>query len=113
MRRRHHELARRVGDDRIERRAVTQQFDFRAWCGLTRDHRCLAAIVNPGDIDTGARSGDSRRSLDGRQIGEAPVKGLSLPLGRHRLKLVNPVQHRQMTLAVQVPAKHAYRVKLP
>jgi hypothetical protein len=51
--------------------------------------------------------------LDGRQIGEAPVKGLSLPLGRHRLKLVNPVQHRQMTLAVDVPAKHAYRVKLP
>jgi serine/threonine-protein kinase len=51
--------------------------------------------------------------LDGRQIGEAPVKGLSLPLGRHRLKLVNPVQHRQTTVAVQVPAKHAYRVKLP
>jgi tRNA A-37 threonylcarbamoyl transferase component Bud32 len=51
--------------------------------------------------------------LDGRQIGEAPVRGLSLPLGRHRLKLVNPVQRRQMTLAVEVPAKHAYRVKLP
>jgi tRNA A-37 threonylcarbamoyl transferase component Bud32 len=51
--------------------------------------------------------------LDGRQIGEAPVKGLSLPLGRHRLKLVNPIQHRQMMLAVQVPAKHPYRVKLP
>jgi hypothetical protein len=51
--------------------------------------------------------------LDGRKIGEAPVRGLSLPLGRHRLKLVNPVQHRQMTLAVEVPAKHAYRVKLP
>jgi hypothetical protein len=51
--------------------------------------------------------------LDGRKIGEAPVRGLSLPLGRHRLKLVNPVQRRQMTLAVEVPAKHAYRVKLP
>jgi hypothetical protein len=51
--------------------------------------------------------------LDGRQIGEAPVKGLSLPVGKHRLKLVNPVQHRQTTVAVVVPAKHAYRVKLP
>jgi tRNA A-37 threonylcarbamoyl transferase component Bud32 len=51
--------------------------------------------------------------LDGRKIGEAPVRGLSLPLGRHRLKLVNPVQRRQMTLNVEVPAKHAYRVKLP
>ena len=51
--------------------------------------------------------------LDGRQIGEAPVKGLSLPVGHHRLKLVNPVRHKQMMLAVDVPAKHAYRVKLP
>jgi hypothetical protein len=51
--------------------------------------------------------------LDGRAIGEAPVKGLSLPVGHHRLKLVNPVRHKQMMLAVDVPAKHAYRVKLP
>jgi hypothetical protein len=51
--------------------------------------------------------------LDGRQIGEAPVKGLSLPVGHHRLKLVNPVRHKQMMLAVDVPAKHPYRVKLP
>ena len=51
--------------------------------------------------------------LDGKQIGEAPVKGLQLPVGHHRLKLVNPVRHKQMMLAVDVPAKHAYRVKLP
>jgi tRNA A-37 threonylcarbamoyl transferase component Bud32 len=51
--------------------------------------------------------------LDGRQVGEAPVKGLSLPVGHHRLKLVNPVRHKQMMLAVDVPAKRAYRVKLP
>jgi tRNA A-37 threonylcarbamoyl transferase component Bud32 len=51
--------------------------------------------------------------LDGRQVGEAPVKGLQLPVGHHRLKLVNPVRHKQMMLAVDVPAKHAYRVKLP
>jgi tRNA A-37 threonylcarbamoyl transferase component Bud32 len=51
--------------------------------------------------------------LDGRQVGEAPIKGLSLPLGHHRLKLVNPIQHRQTTVAVDVPGKHAYRVRLP
>jgi len=51
--------------------------------------------------------------LDGRKVGEAPVKGLSLPIGHHRLKLVNPVRHKQLMLAVDVPAKHAYRVKLP
>ena len=51
--------------------------------------------------------------LDGRQVGEAPVKGLTLPVGHHRLKLVNPVRHKEMMLAVDVPAKHAYRVKLP
>ena len=51
--------------------------------------------------------------LDGRKIGEAPVKGLSLPLGHHVLKLVNPVRHKHVLLAVDVPAKHAYRVKLP
>jgi eukaryotic-like serine/threonine-protein kinase len=51
--------------------------------------------------------------LDGRQVGEAPVKGLSLPLGHHRLKLVNPARHRQTTIAVDVPGKHPYRVKMP
>jgi tRNA A-37 threonylcarbamoyl transferase component Bud32 len=51
--------------------------------------------------------------LDGRQVGEAPVKGLQLPVGHHLLKLVNPVRHKQMMLAVDVPAKHPYRVRLP
>jgi hypothetical protein len=51
--------------------------------------------------------------LDGRQVGEAPVKGLQLPVGHHLLKLLNPVRHKQMMLAVDVPGKHPYRVKLP
>jgi tRNA A-37 threonylcarbamoyl transferase component Bud32 len=51
--------------------------------------------------------------LDGKQVGEAPVKGLQLPVGHHRLKLVNPVRHKQMMLAVEVPGTHPYRVKLP
>jgi hypothetical protein len=51
--------------------------------------------------------------LDGKKVGEAPVKGLTLPLGHHRLKLVNPVRHKQMMLAVDVPGKQPYRVRLP
>jgi tRNA A-37 threonylcarbamoyl transferase component Bud32 len=51
--------------------------------------------------------------LEGRKIGEAPVKGLSLPVGHHVLKLVNPVRHKHVLLAVDVPAKHPYRVRLP
>jgi hypothetical protein len=51
--------------------------------------------------------------LEGRKVGEAPVKGLVLPVGHHRLKLVNPVRHKELTLAVDVPAKRPYRVTLP
>jgi hypothetical protein len=34
-------------------------------------------------------------------------------VGHHVLKLVNPARHKQKLLAVDVPARHAYRVKLP
>ena len=37
----------------------------------------------------------------------------AIAVSHHRLKLVNPVRHKQMMLAVDVPAKHPYRVKLP
>ncbi|HVZ72416.1 MAG TPA: serine/threonine-protein kinase [Polyangia bacterium] len=74
--------------------------------------RTLAATTRYGTIDLHVDPW-ALVYLDGKQIGEAPVKGLSLPVGHHKLKLVNPVRHKQMTLAVDVPAKHAYRVKLP
>jgi tRNA A-37 threonylcarbamoyl transferase component Bud32 len=53
--------------------------------------------------------------LDGQMIGEAPASGLKLPVGRQRLKLVNPVQKRQMFFVVDVPAKGtaSFRVALP
>jgi tRNA A-37 threonylcarbamoyl transferase component Bud32 len=74
--------------------------------------RQLAAAPRYGTIDLHVEPW-ALVYLDGRQIAEAPVKGLSLPVGHHRLKLVNPVRHKQLMLAVDVPAKHAYRVKLP
>jgi serine/threonine-protein kinase len=49
----------------------------------------------------------------GRKIGEAPIKGLRLPLGHHKLVLLNPIQHRQATLYVDVPSPHPVHVQLP
>lgn len=51
--------------------------------------------------------------LNGRKIGEAPVRGLRLPYGSHRLRLVNPVQKRATEITVEVPSTRTYRVSLP
>jgi serine/threonine-protein kinase len=48
-----------------------------------------------------------------RKIADAPVQGLRLPLGHHRLTLVNPVQHRQLIVEIDVPSAHPYRFSLP
>jgi serine/threonine-protein kinase len=50
--------------------------------------------------------------LGNRKMGDAPVKGLRLPLGRHRLRLVNPLQGRETALTVDVPGTHPYRATL-
>jgi serine/threonine-protein kinase len=51
--------------------------------------------------------------LRGRKLGETPARGLELPVGRHRLELVNPVQQRRTTLWVDVPRDEPYQVELP
>jgi serine/threonine-protein kinase len=51
--------------------------------------------------------------LGARKVGEAPVKGLRLPIGRHRLRLVNPIRGRQTEIDVEVPGKELYKAKLP
>lgn len=52
---------------------------------------------------------------NGSHVAEAPVSGLRLPVGRQRLKLVNPVQKRSTTITVDVPANGtaSYRAQLP
>ncbi len=49
----------------------------------------------------------------GHKIGSAPQRGLRLPVGRHRIELVNPVQKRRMTVTVKVPSSKPYRFELP
>jgi serine/threonine-protein kinase len=50
--------------------------------------------------------------LGTRRIGEAPVRGLRLPVGRHRLRLVNPVLGRDTSIDVEVPSAKPYVVRL-
>ena len=49
----------------------------------------------------------------GKKIGVAPVRGLMLPAGKHRLTLVNPVQNRRTTITVTIPGPKRYKVTLP
>jgi len=51
--------------------------------------------------------------LGGKKVGVAPMQDLKLPRGKHRLRLVNPVQGRERTITVTVPARRPYRVVLP
>jgi len=52
--------------------------------------------------------------LGSKKIGRAPSNALRLPLGRHRLKIVNPPTGRAGEIDVEVVAdeKHFYQVKL-
>ena len=90
---------------------VTEEIELVDGRDVVVDRR-LAAVLRTGTIDLHVDPW-AVIYLEGRKIGEAPVKGLSLPVGHHVLKLVNPVRHKHALLAVDVPAKHAYRVKLP
>ncbi|HUS63546.1 MAG TPA: serine/threonine-protein kinase [Kofleriaceae bacterium] len=51
--------------------------------------------------------------LGKRKVGVAPQRGVKLPVGRHKLRLVNPVQKRSMTVTVTVPSPRPVRVTLP
>jgi hypothetical protein len=50
--------------------------------------------------------------LDRKKLADAPIKGLRLPHGRHKLRLVNPVRGLRKTLIVDVPAVRHYVVDL-
>jgi serine/threonine-protein kinase len=48
----------------------------------------------------------------GRKIARAPIQKLRLPVGTHRLRLVNPVLGIKKSVTVTVPRKQPYRVIL-
>ncbi len=51
--------------------------------------------------------------LGKKKLGTAPQRGIKLPYGKHRLRLVNPVQNRSKWVTVTVPATRPVRVTLP
>ena len=47
--------------------------------------------------------------LNGKKVGRAPARALRLPLGKHRLKIVNPPTDRVVELSVEVkPDENVY-----
>ncbi len=46
----------------------------------------------------------------GRKVGTTPKRGLRLPVGHHRLELVNPVIDRKTEIEVDVPGRKPYQV---
>ena len=51
--------------------------------------------------------------LGQKKVGTAPQRGIRLPYGKHKLRLVNPVQNRSTTVTVTVPSTRPVRVTLP
>jgi tRNA A-37 threonylcarbamoyl transferase component Bud32 len=43
--------------------------------------------------------------FEGKQVAEAPIAGLRLPVGKQKLRLVNPAIHAEKNVVVDVPAK--------
>nr|MBP6629622.1 protein kinase [Kofleriaceae bacterium] len=64
----------------------------------------LVAVQRTGAIDLHIDDGWADIFLRGKKVGRAPIKGLRLPVGTHRLRLVNPPTGREKTITVEVSA---------
>jgi len=49
----------------------------------------------------------------GRKVGEAPLTGLRLPVGRHRIRLENPAARLHKEVTVEVPGRYTIRLDRP
>jgi hypothetical protein len=76
--------------------------------------RNLAHAVVYGEINLFIDEGWADVYLRGRKIGQAPVRGLRLPVGHHRLRLHNPQTQREKRITVDVAsdAINYYREQL-
>jgi serine/threonine protein kinase len=77
-------------------------------------HRVLKAAARQGAIDLFIDDGWAEVYLKGKLVGRAPAKGLKLPVGKHKLRLVNPPSKKSKTLDVVVDADevHYYRTRI-
>jgi len=82
---------------------------------LVEVNRVLRAMApRQGAIDLYIDDGWAEVYLGGKRIGRAPAKGLKLPVGRHKLKLVNPPSKKSKVIEVVVEANQVryYRTRL-
>jgi hypothetical protein len=77
-------------------------------------HRALKVAPKMGAIDLFIDEGWAEVYLKGKKVGRAPAKGLKLPVGKHRLKLVNPPSKKSKLLDVVVDETEVkyYRTRL-
>jgi eukaryotic-like serine/threonine-protein kinase len=77
-------------------------------------HAILRPAVRFGKIDLYITDGWAEIFLAKRKLGRAPVQGLVLPVGKHRLLLVNPLTGRRKYVEVEVDEKKPsyYRTSL-
>ncbi len=69
----------------------------------TRFERTLQRAPTPtGVIQLQIQDGWGEVYLKGRKVGKAPNQALALPVGRHRLRIVNPPSGREVWLDVEV-----------
>jgi hypothetical protein len=75
----------------------------------------LIQIQRFGTIDIQMKEGWGDVYWKGKKVGEAPLQGLRLPVGKHRLQLVNPPSGKRWTLDVDVTDQQTreYRTRLP
>ncbi len=81
--------------------SVTQKITLRAG-EVTTVREVLKPGTRYGKIDLYITDGWAEIFLNRRKIGRAPVQGLSLPVGKQRLLLVNPLTGRRKTMDVDV-----------
>jgi serine/threonine protein kinase len=76
--------------------------------------RTLAPIERFGLVDVYVEEGWGDVFWKGKNLGRAPKKGIRLPVGRHALRIVNPVSKQEATVSVVVKDGETayYRVKL-
>lgn len=81
--------------------AVTQRISLSAGQS-TMVREVLKPGTRYGKIDLYITDGWAEIFLNKRKVGRAPVQGLSLPIGRQRLLLVNPLTGKRKTMDVEV-----------
>jgi hypothetical protein len=96
-------------------RAITEQVELTPGAEVSIDRRLAqeeAARPRFGTIDLYVEPW-ANVYLGSKKVGVAPQQNLRLPVGKHRLRLRNPVQNRQTTITVTVPSARPYRITLP